>query len=232
MLTPSSNTVLEPVTSAIFAQFGDAASVHFARFRVVEISASERSTSQFDPFQILEAAERLAEARVDCIAWNGTAASWLGLDRDRDLCARIEERTGIAATSTMLAYDAYFRDRGVTRIGLVSPYLTEIQERIIANYGAQGIEVVADRRLEDPGNFSYAEYSPGTIAGLVREVAAARPEAVIVLCTNFRGAPVAEALEADLDIPVIDSVAITAAATLGQVGLDRTRVEGYGSVFR
>lgn len=40
MLTPSSNTVLEPYTSAMFAAFGEDASAHFGRFRVVEISMS------------------------------------------------------------------------------------------------------------------------------------------------------------------------------------------------
>jgi len=43
MLTPSSNTVLEPYTSAMFAPFGDEASAHFGRFRVVEISMSNAS---------------------------------------------------------------------------------------------------------------------------------------------------------------------------------------------
>ena len=39
MLTPSSNTVLEPYTAAMFAPFGEAASVHFARFRVTRLSS-------------------------------------------------------------------------------------------------------------------------------------------------------------------------------------------------
>ena len=74
MLTPSSNTVLEPVTSAVFAATQGAVTAHFARFRVVEISTSETSRAQFAPEPILEAAARLAEARVDCMAWNGTAS--------------------------------------------------------------------------------------------------------------------------------------------------------------
>jgi maleate isomerase len=47
MLTPSSNTVLEPYTAAMLAPFGDEASAHFGRLRVVEISMSEASQSQF-----------------------------------------------------------------------------------------------------------------------------------------------------------------------------------------
>lgn len=231
MLTPSSNTVLEPYTSAMFAPFGGTGSVHFGRFRVVEISMSAASRGQFDDAPILDAAARLAEARTHCIAWNGTSAAWLGLDRDRDLCARIARATGVPATSTMLAYDALFRAGGVRRLGLVTPYLSEIQDRIIANHAAGGIEVVADRRLEDRGNFSFSTYPPAQVADLVRGVAAARPDAIAIVCTNFRGAPVAAQLEAETGIPVYDSVAVTAALTMRAVGLDPARVTGWGSVF-
>lgn len=231
MLTPSSNTVLEPYTSAMFATLNGAASVHFGRFRVVEISMSETSQSQFTLAPILEASERLAEARVGCIAWNGTSASWLGLDKDRDLCARIEDTTGCKATSTILAYEEHYQRVGVKKLGLVTPYLSEIQDRIIENYGARGIDVVADRRLEDRGNFSFAEFGTDLIADMVRDVARAKPEAIAVLCTNFRGAPVAAALEAELGIPVIDSVSITAAQTLREIGIDPAQVTGWGSIF-
>lgn len=231
MLTPSSNTVLEPYTSAMFAELNGAATVHFGRFRVVEISMSEGSQSQFDPDPILEAAERLAEARVDCIAWNGTSAAWLGLDRDVTLCARLQEVTGCPATSTVLSYEEYYQHFGIKRIGLVTPYLSEVQQVIIANYAARGIQVVADRRLEDRGNFSFADHAPSTIADMIRDVAQAQPEAIAVLCTNFRGAPVAAQLEAELNIPILDSVSITAAKTLALLGISPGRVTTWGRAF-
>ena len=231
MLTPSSNTVLEPLTAAMFAPFGEAASVHFSRFRVTEISMSAASQAQFDETPIIEAAQRLAEAKVHSIAWNGTSAAWLGLDRDVALAARIEAETGIAATTTMLSYERVFAALGVTRLGLVTPYLGEIQERIVGQYAGRGIEVIAERRLEDPGNFSFSTHTPETVAAMVREVAASKPDAIAIVCTNFRGAPVAAALEAETGIPVIDSVAITAAATQRAVGLAPSAVTGWGSIF-
>lgn len=232
MLTPSSNTVLEPYSSAMFAPFGDEASVHFGRFRVVEISMSEASQSQFTLEPILEAAERLAEANPDVIAWNGTSASWLGRGKDHVLCAAITERTGIRATSTILAYDRLFRRMGVKRLGLVTPYVGEIEHRMIANYAAQGIEVVSSARLDDKGNFSFATYPPEQVGAMVEEVAAAGPDAIAIVCTNFRGAPIAERIEQATGIPVLDSVAVTAAHCLHVTGLDPARVTGWGSVFQ
>lgn len=232
MLTPSSNTVLEPYTSAMLLPFGERASVHFGRFRVVEISMSEASQSQFTPEPILEAAERLAEANPHLIAWNGTSASWLGLDKDRALCAAITERTGIPATSTILAYDALFRSMGVTRLGLVTPYIEDIETRMIANYAAQGIAVVSAARLDDTGNYSFATYPPEQVGSIVEQVAKAKPDAIAIVCTNFRGAPIAAQLETATGIPVLDSVAVTAAHCLREVGLDPAHVTGWGSAFR
>ena len=172
MLTPSSNTVLEPVTAAMLAGLPDV-TAHFARFRVTEISMRDQALGQFDLEPILAACDLIADARVASIAWNGTSASWLGLDRDRALCAAIEARTGIGATTSVLALAEVFRLAGVTRYGLVTPYLDEIQERILPNLAREGFDCVAERHLRDRGNFSFSEYSEEAIAALVREVARA-----------------------------------------------------------
>lgn len=232
MLTPSSNTVLEPYTSAMFAPFGDEASAHFGRFRVVEISMSNNSQGQFTDAPILEAAKSLAEAKVDLIAWNGTSASWLGLEKDRALCAMIEAETGIKATSTSLAYDRLFCGIGLRTLGLVTPYLTEVQDLIVAQYASLGITVTDDARLEEKVNHAFATYSVDQIAQMIRDVAQSSPEAISILCTNFRGAPQAASLEAETGIPILDSVSVTAAHCIRELGLDPARVTGWGSVFR
>jgi len=232
MMTPSSNSVLEPYTAAMLAPFGEAVSAHFARFRVTEISLSEASRTQFDLEPILTAARALADAKVDVIAWNGTSAGWLGFERDERLCAAITGETGIPATTAILSLNEALRLIGARTIGLVTPYLTEVQERIIANYAGIGVEVIADRRLEDPGNFSFAEYSPAFVAGLVREVAASGPDAIAIVCTNFRGAPMAADLEAELGVTILDSVAITVWSTVRMAGLDPARITGWGRLFR
>ena len=64
MLTPSSNTILEPVTAAMLADV-PGVTAHFARFRVTEISLGDRALGQFDNAPILEAARLLADARVE-----------------------------------------------------------------------------------------------------------------------------------------------------------------------
>lgn len=232
MLTPSSNTVLEPYTAALLHDLFPEVTAHFQRFTVREISMRDEALAQFDPAPLLEAAQRLNDARMDVIAWNGTSASWLGFASDRRLCAAITEATGVPATTSVLALNEALERTGVTRLGLVTPYLDDIQAAIVANYAAEGIEVVSERHLNDRGNFSFSEYDEATLAGMVREVAVAQPQAITILCTNLRGAGIVPSLERELGIPIYDSVSVTVWKTLALAGIDPARLEGWGQLFQ
>src|SRR5471030_3195054 len=107
MLTPSSNTNLEPITQAMIAGLPEV-SVHFSRFKVTEIALTGNALAQFDDSEILRAAELLAHAKVQVIGWNGTSSGWLGFDRDVRLCERITAATGIPACTAMLALNESF----------------------------------------------------------------------------------------------------------------------------
>ena len=85
MLTPSSNTTLEPVTTAMLGGLPEV-SAHFSRFKVTEIALSGQALAQFNLTGILAAAELLSHARCEVIGWSGTAAGWLGFDADQRLC--------------------------------------------------------------------------------------------------------------------------------------------------
>ncbi|MEM1344264.1 MAG: aspartate/glutamate racemase family protein [Pseudomonadota bacterium] len=230
MLTPSSNTVLEPVTARILSGV-PGVSAHFGRFRVTEISLSEDALGQFEMEPMLAAAELLADARVGSICWNGTSAGWLGFERDRALCAAIEERTGVPACSSVLALNEIFAATGVKRFGLVTPYVDDVQSKIVANYAASGLECVAERHLQTSENFAFSQFTAEEIAGLCREVAKAKPDAIAVFCTNMRGAEVAAAIEAETGIPVYDTVATAVWAALRQTGLSPSAVTGWGRLF-
>jgi len=231
MLTPSSNTVLEPVTAAMLAGLPHA-SAHFGRFKVTEIALTDAALGQFDDSAILAAAELLGHARLHTIAWNGTSAGWLGFDTDERLCARIEAHTGIRACTSVLALNEILRQRGVMRLGLVSPYRDDVQARIVANYRAAGIECVAERHLGLQDNYAFSEVTPDTLRGMVREVAQAGPQAIAIYCTNLAGAPLAAELEDTCGIPVYDTVATAVWKSLKLAGGDVSALASWGSLFR
>jgi maleate isomerase len=230
MLTPSSNTVLEPVTTAMLAGLPEA-SAHFGRFKVTEIALTQQALGQFDDREILGAAELLSHAKVDVIGWSGTAASWRGFATDEGLCRRITEATGIAACTSVLSLNELFERLRVRRFGLVTPYLDDVQAKIVANYAAAGTECVAERHLCLRDNFSFSEVDADALRARVREVAAARPDAIVILCTNLRGGPLVAELEVELGIPILDSVAAVVWKSLQLAGADPRRVRGWGRLF-
>lgn len=231
MLTPSSNTVLEPVTAAMLGGLPEV-SAHFGRFTVKEISLRAAALDQFTDAPFLDAARLLADAQLNVIGWNGTSAGWLGFDADVKLCKTIEDETGIPACTSMLALNEILETTGRKRFAIVSPYLDEIQDKMVANYNAAGFEVVAERHLNDRGNFSFSEISEERIERMCLEVAEAKPEAIAIICTNMRGAPVAERMEKALGIPVYDTVSTVLWKSLRMTGVDTRRVQGWGSLFQ
>lgn len=231
LLTPSSNTIMEPRVFEILHGLGDV-TAHFARFRVTRIAMSDEALDQFSFEPQLATADLLADARCDVIAWGGTSGGWLGPRNDIELCRAITERTGIAATTSTLATLDAFRALGAQTYALVTPYLTEVQQAIRKNFGSLGFDCVAERHLGDPGNFSFAEYDENTIGRLIREVAAARPGAVAVFCTNFDGPRVARDIERNTGVPVLDSISVTIWHALRLAGMDTAPLAEWGQIFR
>ena len=227
MLTPSCNTTLEPWTSAMVATL-PGVTAHFGRFRVREINLTRRSDEQFEHEPMLTAARLLADARVDVIAWNGTSASWLGFDTDVRLCEQIRAETGIPATSAVLAINELLAGHRVTRFGLVSPYLESVQNRIIENYRKAGWSCVAERHLGSDDGFVFAEFPEDELRAALRDVAVAKPEAVVTMCTNMPCAPLVPDVEAESGVAVIDSLAAVVWKSLQLAGFDMRGFTGWG----
>jgi maleate isomerase len=250
MLTPSSNTVLEPMTYAMLTGAVTAApshafshaschasnheravTAHFSRFKVTEIALSDAALGQFSDAPILAAAELLAHAKCNVIAWNGTSASWLGFDRDEALVAKIEAATGVRAATCVLGYRDLFQALGARRIGLVTPYTDDVQARIAANWGRGGFTCASERHCGMADNFSFAEVDEPTIERMIREAALPGCEAIAIVCTNMRGARVAARLERELGIPILDSVAVTLWAALKAAGAPTSPYTAWGRLF-
>jgi len=230
ILTPSSNTILEPTTTGMLAGL-PGVSLHFSRFRVVRIALSADALAQFDNSAILDAADLLADARVDVIVWSGTSAAWMGFDKDERLCAEITRRTGIPAGTSILAIRDAFAAFGYSRIGLVTPYLPDVQQRIIANWSDAGLTITAERHLSIADNFSFSRITEAQVADQVRAVAASGCQVVAVLCTNMVGAGIAARLEAELGVAVFDSVATAVWDVLRLTGRQTSPLRPWGSLF-
>jgi maleate isomerase len=229
-ITPSSNTVLEPLTGLMSRPFDALVSHHFTRIKVEAISLEERHTDQFGAEPMLAAAELLADAGVDAIVWNGTSGGWNGVDADRALCALISERTGIPSTTSTLAQLELLERWGLRRAGLALPYTADVSARIAGVFAAEGLEVVAFTSAGVSENRAMAHVSEERLRQLVREANVPEAECVLLYCTGIAGAQLAGELERELGKPVFDSVAVTLWKALELVGV-APRMGGWGSLF-
>lgn len=230
VLTPSSNTALEPLTQALIASLPEV-SVHFSRFSVTQIALSADALGQFQRERILDAARLLADAHVDVIGWSGTSAGWLGFETDVALRQAITEATAIPATTSVLALNKALQRFGIRRLGLVSPYLADVQARIVANYAALGIDASAESHLSLQDNFSFAEVDEATLDRQVAEVVAAGAEAITTFCTNLHAAHRAESWERQHGVPVFDTVTTVLWDMLNMTGVDTRRLTGWGRLL-
>ena len=198
---------------------------------MTEISTGAASRAQFELEPVLAAARLLADARVDAIVWSGTSAGWLGIERDEALVRAIEDDTGTRAATAVLAIDELLGARGASRIGLVTPYVDDVQALIVERWAERGVEVVAERHLGMSVNHDFANVSEARVEEMVRDVATRGAQAVVVLCTNVDGARVAARLEPELALPVIDSTAAAAWAGLRLCGADTGALRDWGTLF-
>jgi maleate isomerase len=231
ILTPSSNTVLEPVTMRLAAPLADRLSLHVARFPVTVIADEPESHRQFALERMLEAVRLLDDARVDAFLWAGTSAAWEGLATDRALVEAIATQTGKPSTTATLSLLAAFRALGIARYGLVVPYVAPIVERIVDNLEAEGFACAGVRNDALTTNWEFSAVSAEVIAEHARAVAAAGAKAIVIHCTNLRGAEVSEALELELGIPVLDSVVVGLWGALRLLGIEVPQ-SGFGRLAR
>src|SRR5260370_24139194 len=90
----------------------------------------------------LPAARDLGTAAPHVVVFGCPSAGALrGSDYDRELCERISEFTGAPTVSTIQAVRTAIERAAARRVGVVTPYVDELNDRIRASIEAGGVEV-------------------------------------------------------------------------------------------
>ena len=231
VLTPSSNTALEPLTQQLVSQLPEV-SVHFSRFRVTQIALSPDALAQFDKTAIIEAAKLLADAHVDVIGWSGTSSGWLGFGTDEELCTEITAATGgIPATTSVIALNKLVKRLQLERMSLLTPYTDDVQSAIIRNYSTINVDCSLERHLGWSDNASFGNVSQEELDNGVAALAEEGAKAISVFCTGLKAAHLVAQWEQKYDIVVLDTVATVVWDMLVIVGVDTRRIMGWGHLF-
>jgi maleate isomerase len=225
MMMPCRNTVAEPDARALLPE---GVSLHTTRLRLLGTSHEELLAMTRD---VEGAAELLAAAKMNLLAFHCTAASTLDAGLGADVVARIERSTGIKATATSEALLAALAALGAKRIVMVSPYKQHINDSEVAFFAQHGIEVLEEVGLALPDAETMSAVTPDE--WYERTLALKRPDAdaYFLSCTNIRAVPAIERLEQALKAPVISSNQAMIWHCLRKAGLEDV-VHGYGRLLR
>lgn len=229
-ITPSSNTALEPLTYAMNEAFGRSVAHHFARTLVTHLALNSSSEAQFQLEPMLAAARLLADAPLDAIVWNGTSASWRGIDNDLALCEAITKETGLPASTSTLAFYKSFREFGLKTVGLALPYTDDISSQIATEYTRQGFTITDIASLGLVANRDIGAAKPDAIRDVLRRAAASKPDCIAVVCTNFNATDLVVEMEEELGVTIIDSIALTFWEGCRIAGVD-VKIEGWGRLL-
>lgn len=229
-LTPSCNSVLEPLTVAMASEVADRVSHHFTRIAVERISLSPADLNQFAPERMLEAARLLADAEVDAIVWNGTSGAWKGLEADEEICRSITRELGVPTSTSTLAQVEAMGAYGLYSYGLAVPYTDDVARRMIDVFASTGLECVGLANLGVGGGAQMAEVTAEAVRQLIRDADDPSAHCIVFSCTGVAAAHLVEEMECELGKPIIDSIAVTLWKGMKLLGLDR-RLTSWGALL-
>jgi maleate isomerase len=158
--------------------------------------------------QVERAALELASAEVDVILQAGTAIAFFrGFGHDRELCQRIHSVTGIQATTSLTAVVEALRTLEIERPAIATPYLADIDARLVEVLEKSGFEVAAIRGMGLKKSIDMGKVTPEETYRLAREVVRSAPKAdgILISCGNLRTFEAIEPLEIDTGLPVTTS---------------------------
>lgn len=219
LMVPSSNTMMEPDFQA---GLGSDATLHTARMYMEDTTAAGES-QMLDEFA-LPAARDLATARADVIVFGCTSAGALrGNAYDEELCQRISDVTGVPTISTIASVRGAIGDSGARRVGIVTPYVDELNAGIRASVEADGVEVVRIAGLGMTENFAIARVAPSAIEDFAADqLGGLDIDLVFASCTNFAAMQARAGIGKRLGLPVVTSNQAVLAATLAHVAGSRS----------
>jgi maleate isomerase len=125
--------------------------------------------------------------------------------------ARVERlvqaaKPGAKVTNPITAARAALTAFGARRIGILTPYVAEVNAQIEATFRNVGFEVSVFGSFDEPTESRVGKTSTASILNAVRQVAeVGEMDAIFVSCTNLRALEIIEDLEHATDLPVTSS---------------------------
>jgi maleate isomerase len=216
LIIPSSNTVAEV---DFYRRLPASATLHTARMHLRE-TTPEAEAVMIDE-HLSPAIADLASARPDVVVFGCTSAGALrGNAYEAELVSRIAAETGAETVSVAASVRRAIKARQACRVGVVTPYVDELNEKIRESLEADGLEVAAIHGLAITENFAIAEMAPERITEFAVECfEGSEIDLLFASCTNFRAVEAREQIERALGVPAVTSNQAALEVVLDHIGV-------------
>jgi maleate isomerase len=219
LIVPSSNSVIEV---DFYRRLPADATLHTARMYLEETTPEGESAMLDDHLPV--AINDLRSVRPDVMVFGCTSAGALrGNDYEAELIKRIAGETGAETFSVAASVRRVIREAGGRRVGVITPYVDSLNEKIRQSLEDDGLEVAGIHGLGITENFAIAEVEPGRIAEFASECFADSDiDLLFASCTNFRAIDAREEIHVALGVPVVTSNHAALTVVLDQIGAPAT----------
>jgi maleate isomerase len=186
-----------------------------------------------EPPGVDDAVALLAAAPVHAIGFGFTSSAYiLGAEAEERMIGRLRERAeGLPVVTPTAAAVTSLRALGAERVALVDPPWFDAELNGLGGdyFRAAGFDVV----FAEPAGLPSRQQliSPRDLFDWVRKNIPITAGAVFIGGNGFRAVGIIEALEADLDRPVLTANQVLLWAALAAAGANPAVVQGYGRIF-
>ena len=180
------------------------------------------------------AAKELATARPNVILMAGTAGAFTGGPGfDQQLVNRIEDASGVPATTTMTAVLAALDALNIEKVGVATSYIKTVDNDLAQVLRASGREVIKMSGMGILKSIDMGDISPETVYRFAREnlAQATGAEGFLLSCGNWRTLESIKPLEDEFGIPVITSNQTGIWQALQMAGIPTHDIKEAGQIF-
>jgi len=207
-------------------------SVHLTRAGANQKELRAVGYAEENQLDLIElAARQLACAwKPSCIAFGCTSGSFSrGKGYDQEIAKRITSAVGIPATTAANASVEALKKLGMKKVAVAAPYEDELCIRLRRYLRDYGFAVVSLEGLGLIGS-EICEQPPSAAYDLARKVDRPEADGVFISCTGFRTAEVLQALEEDIEKPVVSANQALMWRSVRLSGV-KSPVAGYGKLL-
>ncbi len=213
LIIPSSNRLTEPQ----FNQYAPSGvGIHITRLRM---TGKWRNPPSELKKSLAEAAEAISDVKPGVIVFHCTANSMEnGLAGEKELVDTVEQASGCRTITTARAITEAFKQFGIKKLVLISPYVKETNAHEVNYLSEAGYTVLHELGL-GLETHAYSSVTPEQWVKVVKENTRPDADGYFLSCTNTRMIEAIPELERDLGKPVVNSNQATLWACLKRLAI-------------